>query len=190
MAGGEVARLPDVLQPQELSGEADVDWLTVAVAPEILSCLGYVVSFLQVFERAPIRFGARVALSELGFNAAVSIGGAEGLLFSPDWRILGAIRYLWFDIAVLLACLAAAGASPPLAAVVLAYQVGYLSNLDPDSRRDWRTRWGLGRSLVLYGIPVIPTTAATVVCHAIALWIPAGWGRSRFCCYAGPDASC
>src|SRR5581483_6189072 len=51
-------------------------WVAVAVALEVLSCVGYIVAFLQVFERAPIRFGARVALSELAFNAAVSLGGA------------------------------------------------------------------------------------------------------------------
>jgi hypothetical protein len=51
-------------------------WLVAAVVLEILSCLGYVLAFLQVFERAPIRFGARVALTELAFNSAVSLGGA------------------------------------------------------------------------------------------------------------------
>ena len=39
----------------------------------------YVLAFLQVFERAPIRFGARVALSELAFGSAVSVGGAGSL---------------------------------------------------------------------------------------------------------------
>src|SRR5215470_11994270 len=54
-------------------------WIAFAVVLEILSCLSYVVAFLQVFERAPIRFGARVALSELAFGAAVSVGGAGSL---------------------------------------------------------------------------------------------------------------
>ena len=54
----------------------DDEMLVLAVVLEVLSCLGYVVAFLQVFERAPIRFGARVALSELAFGAAVSLGGA------------------------------------------------------------------------------------------------------------------
>lgn len=51
-------------------------WIAAAVALEVLSCLAYVLAFLQVFERAPIRFGARVALSELAFGTAVSLGGA------------------------------------------------------------------------------------------------------------------
>src|SRR3954463_354361 len=59
--------------------QMSIGWLLVAVACEILSCLGYVLAFLQVFERAPIRFGARVALSELAFNAAVSLGGVSSV---------------------------------------------------------------------------------------------------------------
>ena len=194
--------------------------------------------FLRVFDRAPLRFGARVALSELAFGAAVSVGGAgsvavgawllvergapasrvaersavlflftlainvitlvlagfalfvgilpgprnpllsivpaavglaafasssrsrrcparsppssrrtelrtlaletarsirdtERMLLSPSWGLLGAVGYLWFDIGVLIACFAALGHTPPLAVVVLAYQIGYLSNLIP-----------------------------------------------------------
>ena len=34
-------------------------WVAVAVLLEILSCLGYVLIFLTVFDRAPIVFGAR-----------------------------------------------------------------------------------------------------------------------------------
>ena len=33
---------------------------------------------------------------------------------------------------------------------------------------------------VLYGIPATLATAATVVYHAIALWIPAMWGTVAF----------
>ena len=51
-------------------------WVLAGVGLEILSCIGYVIAFLQVFERAPIRFGARVALSELVYGARVR-GRAE-----------------------------------------------------------------------------------------------------------------
>ena len=54
-------------------------WIVAGVGLEILSCLGYVLAFLQVFDRAPVRFGARVALSELAFNSAVSLGGAGSI---------------------------------------------------------------------------------------------------------------
>src|ERR1035438_3275456 len=227
-----------------LNGVADdvrdmrLGWIAFAVGLEILSCLGYVLAFLQVFDRAPLRFGARVALSELAFGSAVSLGGAgsiavgawllverggeptqvaqrsavlflltsainvitlflaglglwigvlpgprnpllsvvpaavaaaafvlflllprftdrlaqgrsqgrlravliqlatsirltERILLSADWRIVGAIAFLWCDIAVLAACFAAAGHAPSLVVIVLAYQIGYLSNVIP-----------------------------------------------------------
>jgi len=71
-------------------------WLAVAVGLEILSCLGYVLAFLRVFERAPIRFGARVALSELAFGGAVSLGGA-GSLAVGGWLLVerGRPRRAW-----------------------------------------------------------------------------------------------
>jgi uncharacterized membrane protein YbhN (UPF0104 family) len=262
-------------------------WVLVAVALEILSCLGYVVAFLQVFDRAPIRFGARVALSELAFGSAVSLGGAgsiavgawllverggeptriaersavlflitsavnvitlivaglalalgvlpgprnpwlsiapaavgigalvlflalprvterlaahrrpgklrtlltetaasirltEQVLFRPDWRIIGAIAFLWCDIGALVACFAAAGVIPPLAPIVLAYQIGYLSNLIPIPGGIGVLDGSLVGMLVLYGTSATLATAAIVVYHAIALWIPAIWGTVAF----------
>ena len=54
-------------------------WVAVAILLEGLSCAGYVVAFLQVFNRAPFRVGAQVALSEEAFGAAVSLGGVGSL---------------------------------------------------------------------------------------------------------------
>jgi uncharacterized membrane protein YbhN (UPF0104 family) len=261
-------------------------WLVVAVLLEVLSCACYVVAFLQVFERAPLRVGARVALSEEAFGAAVSLGGAgslavgawlmvergaparriaqrsavlflytsainvltlilaglglflglagpsnpllsilpaavgvlvlvlflllpryvdrlvrrmrpgrlhafltetaasvrdtERLVFRPDWRVVGAIGYLWFDIAVLFACFAAAGQFPPLAPVVLAYQIGYLSNFIPVPGGIGVLDGSMIGMLVLYGVGGTVATAATLVYHAIALWVPAVWGTAAF----------
>ena len=262
-------------------------WVLVAVGLEILSCVGYVIAFLQVFDRAPVRFGARVALSELAFGAAVSLGGAgsiavgawllverggnptrvaersavlflvtsainvvtlilaglglwvgilpgpsdpllslvpaavgtavlivflalpriteriaqqrspgrvrtlliefaatirltEQVLFRWDWRIIGAIAFLWCDIAVLAACFAAAGVVPPLATIVLAYQIGYMSNLIPVPGNIGILDGSLVGMFAIYGISATVATAATVVYHAIALWVPAMWGTGAF----------
>jgi uncharacterized membrane protein YbhN (UPF0104 family) len=262
-------------------------WVLAGVGLEILSCIGYVIAFLQVFERAPIRFGARVALSELAFGAAVSLGGAgsiavgawllverggepkriaersavlflitsavnvvtlvaaglalglgivpgptnpwltlapaavgtgalllflalprvtermaagrepgkmttlltetaasirltEQILFRWDWRIIGAIAFLWCDIGVLVACFAALGTVPPLATIVLAYQIGYLSNLIPIPGGIGVLDGSVVGMFVLYGTSATLATAATVVYHAIALWIPAMWGTVAF----------
>ena len=261
--------------------------IAVAVGLEILSCLAYVVAFLQVFERAPIRWGARVALSELAFGTAVSLGGdgslavgawllrergvptariaersavlflltsavnvitlafagfalwlgvlpgprspllslvpglvgigvfaffltlprisehyarrrpqgrlrvlligtadsvraTRKLLFTPDWRLLGAFGFLWFDIAVLWACFDAAGHVPPLVVIVLAYQIGYLSNLIPVPGNIGVLDGSVVGMFVLYGVSATTATAATVVYHAIALWVPAMWGTIAF----------
>lgn len=262
-------------------------WVAAAIVFEILSCLGYVLAFLQVFERAPLRFGARVALAELAFQSAVSLGGAgsvalgawllvergapvnrvaersavlflltsainvitlagcglllwfgvlpgprnpllsllpgavglvvlaffwvlpdiiergmarrlphklqvvlltmeesirdtKRLLLRPDWRIIGAIGYLWFDIGVLITCFYAAGASLPLASIVLAYQIAYLSNAIPIPGGIGVLDGSLVGMLVLYGAHATAATAATVVYHAISLWIPAMWGTVAF----------
>jgi uncharacterized membrane protein YbhN (UPF0104 family) len=261
-------------------------WVVVAVVLEVLSCASYVVAFLQVFDRAPLRLGARVTLSEEAFGAAVSLGGAgsvavgawlmvergaparriaersavlflytsainvitlilaglglflvlpgpgnpllsivpaavgaivlflflllpryvdriarrvrpgrlrtvltetaasvrdtKRLLFRPDWRIVGAIGYLWFDIAVLFACFAAAGHLPPLAPVVLAYQIGYLSNFIPVPGGIGVLDGSMIGMLVLYGLGGTVATAATLTYHAISLWVPAIWGTIAF----------
>ena len=55
------------------------EWVAIAVLLEILSSASYIVAFLQVFERAPRRIGARVALSEEAFGSAVSLGGVGSL---------------------------------------------------------------------------------------------------------------
>ncbi|MGH2875950.1 MAG: lysylphosphatidylglycerol synthase transmembrane domain-containing protein [Solirubrobacteraceae bacterium] len=264
-----------------------IGWLLAAIALEVLSCVGYVIAFLQVFDRVPLRFGARVALSELAFGAAVSLGGAgsvavgawllverggnpvrvaersavlflltsainvftliagglalflgilpgpddpllsivpaavgvavlvlflalprisehvaarrhrgrvrtlllevaasirmtEAVLWRRDWRIIGAIAFLWCDIAVLAACFAAAGMVPPLAVIVLAYQIGYISNAVPVPGNIGILDGSLVGMFVLYGTSATLATAATVVYHAIALWVPAVWGTVAF----------
>jgi uncharacterized membrane protein YbhN (UPF0104 family) len=262
------------------------EWVVAAVLLEVLSCASYVVVFLQVFDRAPRRIGAEIALTEEAFGAAVSLGGVgslavgawlmvergasarriaersavlflytsainvitlilaglglflglpgpsnpllsivpaavgavvlvlflllpryidrvvarirpgrlcafltetaasvrdtKRLVFHPDWRIVGAIGYLWFDIAVLFACFAAAGHVPPLAPVVLAYQIGYLSNFIPVPGGIGVLDGSLIGMLVLYGVGGTVATAATLVYHVISLWVPAIWGTIAF----------
>jgi len=262
-------------------------WLVGAVLLEVASCLGYVLAFLQVFDRAPLRFGARVALAEQAFGAAVAIGGAgsaaigswllvergapvvrvversavlflltsainvitavlasvgllvgllpgthrtylaiitavvgtavfiffltlpkfadrlaerrepgkvrtfltetsvsvretERLLLSRDWRIIGAVAFLWCDIGVLIACFAATGHVPPLSTIVIAYQLGYLVNIIPIPGSIGVLDGSLVGLFVLMGVNATRATAATLVYHAIALWVPASWGTVAF----------
>jgi uncharacterized membrane protein YbhN (UPF0104 family) len=57
---------------------ARVTWVAAAIGFEILSCVGFILAFQLVFARAPLRFAARLALAEIGFGAAISVGGAGG----------------------------------------------------------------------------------------------------------------
>jgi uncharacterized membrane protein YbhN (UPF0104 family) len=261
-------------------------WVAIAIGLEAISCVGYIIAFLQIFDRAPVRFGARVALSELAFGAAVSLGGAgsvavgalllierganpgrvaersavlflvtsainvitlagvglllwvgllpgdhdpllsllpgaagvavagvflalpwicdrllreatgktavslrataetvrasERYLISGDWRIIGAWLYLWADIFVLVVCFWALGMHPPITTIVLAYQIGYLSNLIPIPGGIGVLDGSFVAMFALYGVGATTATAATVVYHAISLWVPAMWGTVAF----------
>src|SRR5581483_11670998 len=100
--------------------------------------------------------------------------------FAPSWRLLGALGYLLFDIAVLWACLRAVGVQAPIFALVLGYQIGYLANLVPIPGGIGALEGGLLAALLLYGLPAAPTAAAVVLYHAIALWVPALGGTYGF----------
>jgi uncharacterized membrane protein YbhN (UPF0104 family) len=104
----------------------------------------------------------------------------EAIAYEHDWRLLGSIGYLVFDIAVLWACLRAVGLHPPLMAMVVGYQIGYLANLLPIPGGVGVLEGGLLGALLLYGLPAGPTAAAVVIYHAIALWVPALGGTIGF----------
>ena len=113
-------------------------------------------------------------------ETAATIRDTERLLLRPDWRIVGVIGYLWFDIAVLFACFSAAGHTPPLAPLVLAYQIGYLSNLIPVPGGIGVLDGSLIGMLILYGMDGTTAAAATLVYRAIALWVPGLIGTLAF----------
>jgi uncharacterized membrane protein YbhN (UPF0104 family) len=122
----------------------------------------------------PGRVGALVQ------RVASWVRDSAAVAFQRDWRVLGSIGYLAFDIAVLWACLRAMGASVPLLALVVGYQVGYLANLIPIPGAIGVLEGGLLGALILYGLPAAPTAAAVVIYHAIALWVPTIGGTISF----------
>ena len=108
------------------------------------------------------------------------IRGAERELLRPHWRLLGALGYLGFDIAVLgLAC-AAVGDPIAVPALVLAYIIGYAANALPVPGGIGVLEGGLVGALVLYGAPPMPATAAVLLYHAIAFWIPSIGGMIAY----------
>jgi len=58
---------------------ADLTWVWVAIAFEVLSNVGYELVVMLVFPEAPRRFAGRLAWAESAFGAAVSIGGAGNI---------------------------------------------------------------------------------------------------------------
>ena len=108
------------------------------------------------------------------------VADTERVGFQRNWRVLGSVSYLLFDVAVLWACLRAVGDRPPLLALLVGYQVGYLSNLVPVPGGIGALEGGLLGALVLYGLPAAPTAAAVVLYHAIALWVPTIGGTANF----------
>ena len=111
-------------------------------------------------------------IGSLIVRVASWVRDTAAVAFKRDWRVLGSVGYLLFDIAVLWACLRAVGASVPLLALVVGYQVGYLANLVPIPGAIGVLEGGLLGALVLYGLPAAPAAAAVVMYHAIALWVP------------------
>jgi hypothetical protein len=98
---------------------------------------------------------------------------AEQTAFTrPSWRLAGALGYLGFDMAVLWVTLKAVGEPLSVPALVLAYNIGYLANTLPIPGGIGVLDAGLAGSLLLYGASPAHVTAAVLVYHAIALWIP------------------
>jgi uncharacterized membrane protein YbhN (UPF0104 family) len=279
--------VPDLRDVLVRAAHADLGWLALAVALELLSCLGYVAVVRLVLRGGPAGPVRSLAWAELAFGAVVPVGGAGGLAVGAwamrawgsawsrianrsaviflltsgvnalvlalsglgvmlgvgaagkgvvygllpavagvggiavfallpvlaaripagrrsgrlslvvvrtgswvkdteaaakqgDWRLLGTFAYLLFDIAVLWACLRAVGTNPPLMALVVGYQIGYLANLVPIPGAVGVLEGGLLGALLLYGLPAGPTAAAVVIYHAIALWVPATGGTVGF----------
>lgn len=107
--------------------------------------------------------------------AGISAGvlDAERTTFGhPGWRLTGALGYLGFDMAVLWIILHAVGEPVSVPALVLAYNIGYLANALPIPGGIGVLDAGLAGSLLLYGVSPAHVTAAVLVYHAIALWIP------------------
>lgn len=103
---------------------------------------------------------------------AAGIARARHSLLRPSWRLLGALGYLGCDIAALGASFAAAGHPLAAAPLVLGYLIGYLGNLIPVPGGFGVLEGGLAGTLIAYRAPATQATAAVIVYHAIAFWVP------------------
>jgi len=113
-------------------------------------------------------------------SVIAGIGRAELELIRPHWRLLGALGYLGFDIAVLGLTCAGVGHQVGVPALLLAYVIGYAGNALPVPGGIGVLEGGLVGALVLYGAPVMPATAAVLLYHTIAFWIPSIGGAIAY----------
>jgi uncharacterized membrane protein YbhN (UPF0104 family) len=105
-----------------------------------------------------------------------SVGDVRRIVCAVDWRLIGPIAYLVFDIAVLWVCFRAFGDPPPIAALVLGYQIGYLTDIIPVPGAVGVLDGGMIGALVLYGADATTAAAAVLVYHAIVLAVPVAVG--------------
>lgn len=167
---------------------ADKSGVALGLVPGLAALGGLALFMLLPFMRGiPYRrlgkFGAAVC------RLRVWVRDSEEIARHGDWRLLGAIGYLLFDIAVLWACLRAVGDNPPVLALVVGYQIGYLANLIPVPGGIGVLDGGLLGALLLYGLPAAPTAAAVILYHAIALWVPTIGGTIGFARLRGAVAN-
>ncbi|MDQ6835483.1 MAG: flippase-like domain-containing protein [Actinomycetota bacterium] len=113
-------------------------------------------------------------------DIGAGIPAARDALLRPSWRLLGAVGYLLFDIAVLWTTLAAVGPAAPVASLVVAYLAGYLLNVLPIPGGVGVLDAGLVGALAAYGLPLSQAAAAVLIYHAVAFWIPALGGMLAY----------
>jgi uncharacterized membrane protein YbhN (UPF0104 family) len=94
--------------------------------------------------------------------------------------LVGSFGLVGFDIAVLAVSFRALGYSPAFGILVLGYLIGQLGGNIPLPAGIGGIDGGLIATFALYHQPIAVTTAAVLIYHAIALWIPALPGSLAF----------
>ena len=150
-------------------GAPGPDNLTTVVLPTIGAVAG---TLLIAALPAIVRSRPRAPRWLASIAAGVREGERTTFRTRPSWRLLGALGYLGFDVAVLWVTLRAVGSAPSIAAVTLAYSIGYAANWIPIPGGIGVLDAGLTGALVLYGFSPLHAAAAVIVYHAIAFWVP------------------
>jgi uncharacterized membrane protein YbhN (UPF0104 family) len=105
-------------------------------------------------------------------SIAASLEGAWQAASKPHWRMLGAVGFLWLDVAALWAACRATGHPLGVLALALAYFIGYLASMIPMPAGLGVLDSGLAGALVLYGFSPAASVGAVLVYHAISVWVP------------------
>ncbi len=131
-------------------------------------------------ERIAARAGGRPRIAGTLQALAAGVHATNHELRHPDWKLTGAVGYFVFDVATLVATFAAIGLHPPIAVVTMAHLVGQLAGSIPIPGGIGVVDGGLVAALVLYGVDLVPATAAVLLYRAISLVLPAILGTIAF----------
>jgi uncharacterized membrane protein YbhN (UPF0104 family) len=143
--------------------------LALTALPAALATLGIVLALSAALLRPSGPGRLRVGAAVLGG----AVRDAISHLRSFDARLLGAVAWWGFDMAVLWAMLHAFGSPPALQVVVLAYFLGQVGNTIPIPGA---VSGGLVGALLAFGVDADLAIVSVLAYRAIAIWIPAPVG--------------
>jgi uncharacterized membrane protein YbhN (UPF0104 family) len=140
--------------------------LALTALPAALATLGMLLALTAAWLR-PKADGGRLSSAAAVLGAAVR--DAIGHLRSLDPRLLGALVWWGFDMAVLYGMLHAFGTAPGLEVIVFAYFVGQAANTIPIPGA---VSGGLVGALLAFGVDADLAIVSVLAYRAIAIWLP------------------
>ncbi len=156
--------------------------LTLALSAVAWGAIAVVALLPRLLARIDPGKGGRAGrLRSVAVTLSKGIRDTGQLLRTGQWQaILGAIGYLGFDIAALIAAFAAFGGGMPLGPLIFAYVIGQLGGLIPLPAGVGGTDGGLIGALVLYGSSLPQAAAAVLAYRLFQLSVPAILGSVAF----------
>jgi uncharacterized membrane protein YbhN (UPF0104 family) len=120
-----------------------------------------------------------VTVSRLGIGGSTALGtaarGGVAYVRRADPRLLGAVAWWGFDLAVLFATFQALGEPPAAPVLILAYFTGAIANTIPLPGLVAGSTTGV---LLAFGIDASLALPAVLAYRAVALWLPAVLGTA------------
>ena len=111
-------------------------------------------------------------LASMLASLAAGISETQAVLRQPNWRLLGAVGYWLFDVAVLWLAFRAFGAAPPFGVIVMGYLIGMGASALPIPGGIGAVDASLVGMLAVYGAAFSTAVAAVLIFRAIELWVP------------------
>jgi uncharacterized membrane protein YbhN (UPF0104 family) len=121
---------------------------------------------------APIADRIRGAAAAVPATVSSGAGEALALIRARRWGVLGGPGWFVFDIAVLWAALAAFGATPAAAAIVMSYLVGMSASALPVPGGIGVVEGGIAGALIAFGVEPGAALVGVLTYRALAFWLP------------------